>query len=317
MQCVEFERELQDWFDGDIANHCGAGQLPQSLSRHAKACADCKTLVADYRMLFAALGQLYPQEAPAPVTTRSESPLSRPSRQFAPPTAMWVAAAAVLLMMCGWLWLPATSNQRKSTLITVATNDGNLDGIESAPIAAQSVPFSFNSRSAMLTSAGRLGKLTLVPATVAAASDWLQTRSAPWEQILQAAGSAASRTDLLLAGRGSSVLDPTEAVEFGLADYSLDMFDWEQPSLGMVLNLAGWQSVALSTEVLDPQQLFEQPKWIQQVAEGIGPMTSTMTGTITALLRALPSSAASPDTEDRGARHLPLDVRFDRAIALG
>jgi len=75
--------------------------------------------------------------------------------------------------------------------------------------------------------------------------------------------------------------------------------DLEQASLGMVLNIAGFRPVTFSAEVLETHW-NRQPAWMVEVADGLKPVTESMTGTLDALRRALP---ATPTEEpNQGAR---------------
>ena len=84
---------------------------------------------------------------------------------------------------------------------------------------------------------------------------------------------------------------------------------FEQPSVGTVLNLAGLRPVTFSAQVLETQW-SQQPPWMVEVADGLKPVTESMTGTLNALLRVLPGNEA-PETLDQGARY-DRHLRYDR-----
>ena len=333
MRCNEFEQQLQMWLD-DCAQ-CGevAGALPPSLAEHGQSCRGCGALAADYRTLFAALGQLKQVEfsatTAAGVVERADptsasrdtlaaagiTPLRQQPADRSP--AFGVAIAALVLVACSWLFTPSPNQMSSPVAVAEQSSETELPPQDAALIAAISQAWQSNrSETWVARTTGGLSNLNLVSATMSAATQWLQTRSTPWEQLLHATGNVAGRTEGLVASQGSSVLTPQEPTVDGFADYGLSLLEWERPSLGDVFTLAGWQSMALSTEMLD-DNVFEQPHWLLQVADGISPMANTMAGTITALLRALPPADEPPTTDDRGARNLPTDIRYDRAICLG
>ncbi len=86
-------------------------------------------------------------------------------------------------------------------------------------------------------------------------------------------------------------------------------FELDQASVGVVLNLAGLSPVTFSAEVLEAH-LAQQPAWVVEVADGLRPVTESMTGTLNALLRVLPGNAEAAE-QDRGARH-ERHRRYDR-----
>jgi hypothetical protein len=333
MQCHEFERQLQFWLD-DCAQ-CGqvAADLPTALAEHGRSCRGCSALVADYRTLFAALGQMkqveFPSATAAGVAQRAlvipasrdalaaqvATPLQRQQADRSP--AFGITIAALVLVACSWWFTPSPHPTSSPLAVSDQGSPSDLPPNDAALVAAISQAWRSNRGETLVANTtGGLSNLTLVSATMSAASQWLQARPSPWERVLQSAGKVARRTDGLVASQGSSVLASPEPTADDFADYGLSLLEWEQPSLGTVLNLAGWRSMALPTEMLDGN-LFEQPQWLLQVADGISPMANTMAGTITALLRALPADEESPTTDDRGARSVPLDIRYDRAICLG
>lgn len=65
-------------------------------------------------------------------------------------------------------------------------------------------------------------------------------------------------------------------------------------SLGLMLNLAGLGPVTFPAELLEVQ-LIEKPSWMVQVTDGLKPVTERMTGTLNALFRVLPATAAEKD----------------------
>lgn len=329
MQCHEFERQLQFWLD-DCAQ-CGevAGPLPAVLAEHGQSCRSCSALAADYRTLFAALGQMKEVDLlattsasvveRAAVTPASHDvlvaygavPVRRQQADRSP--AFGIAIAALVLVACSWLFTPAPPQNSPSLAVVEAGDTPELPPNDAALVAAISQAWRPTlGQSWVAKTTGGLGNIQLVSATVSAASQWLQTRSTPWEQILQATSKAADRTDGLVASQGSSVLASPESIAPDFADYGMSLVEWERPSLETVLSLTGWQSMALPTEMLDGN-LFDQPHWLLEVS----PMANTMAGTITALLRALPPAEESPATDNRGARNLPTDIRYDRALVLG
>jgi hypothetical protein len=77
--------------------------------------------------------------------------------------------------------------------------------------------------------------------------------------------------------------------------------EFEQPSMGTVLNLAGLRPVTFSAQMLETQW-SQQPPWMVEVADGLKPVTESMTGTLNALLRVLPGNA-TPEARDQGARY--------------
>jgi hypothetical protein len=72
-------------------------------------------------------------------------------------------------------------------------------------------------------------------------------------------------------------------------------------SLGLMLNLAGLSPVTFSAELLD-SHLFDRPAWMVQVSDGLKPVTERMTGTLNALLQALPGADAAKEGS-QGARY--------------
>jgi hypothetical protein len=333
MQCHEFERQLQFWLDDCAQCDQVATDLPAELVEHSRSCRGCSALAADYRTLFGALGQLKEVDLlatiPAGVAERATvTPASRDAlavhgavavrRQQADRSpAFGIAIAALVLVACSWLFTPSPHQSSSPVAVAEQADATDLPPQDAALIAAISQAWRSNRGETWVArTTGGLSNLNLVSATMSAATQWLQTRSTPWEQLLQASGNAAARTDGLVASQGSSVLASQEPTPDDFADHGLSLLEWEQPSLGTMLTLAGWQSMALPTEMLDGN-LFEKPQWLLQVADGISPMANTMAGTITALLRALPQDEDPPATDDRGARSVPLDIRYDRAICLG
>ena len=75
----------------------------------------------------------------------------------------------------------------------------------------------------------------------------------------------------------------------------------DQTSVEMVLNLAGFRPVTYSAEVLG-SHWNQQPAWMAEVADGLKPVTESMSGTFNALLRVSPESAP-PQDPNQGARN--------------
>ncbi len=83
----------------------------------------------------------------------------------------------------------------------------------------------------------------------------------------------------------------------------------DHASVGVVLNLAGLSPVTFSAEVLEAH-LAQQPAWMVELADGLRPVTESMTGTLNALLRVLPGNTEAAE-QDHGARH-ERHSRYDR-----
>lgn len=85
--------------------------------------------------------------------------------------------------------------------------------------------------------------------------------------------------------------------------------DIDQASLGVVLNFAGLGPVTFSAEVLE-SHLAAKPAWVVEVADGLKPVTDSMTGTLNAIWQVLPRSEEVED-QNQGARYEP-QGRYDR-----